>query len=93
MSASTERTKTSPVVVNLTMAQIRAVAHLHRELLSMAVARKAGMLVAQVFDDHMRIGIVRNPEAVKIAKDATKLIYEAPERTAKRNAKYEKQLK
>ena len=69
-----------PVVVNLTLHQVQKLIPFQNELRRMADSKKPGMLVAQIFDDHMRVGIVKNDKAITITKDATKLIYQAPER-------------
>ena len=68
-----------PIVLALTAEQIDAVAPFMVELRAMSDAGKPGICAAQVFLDHIRIGLITNEEAVKITSSAT--LREAPEWT------------
>lgn len=70
----------SPVVLDLTLEQCEKVAPFLHKLAEMAKEGKPGMLVAQVFDDHMKIGIVNHDKARVLSKEPDKLISEAPGR-------------
>jgi hypothetical protein len=69
-----------PIAIDLTMEQIEKVAPFLQKIAKMAKEGKPGMLVAQVFDDHMRLGIVDSEKATLLSKDPTKRVSFAPER-------------
>ena len=54
------------LIVNLTAEQVKQLAGARAKIGELADAGKPGMLVAQIYGDHMRVGIMSNETAHKI---------------------------
>lgn len=54
------------LIVNLTAAQVEQLAGARAKICELADAGKPGMLLAQIYGDHMRIGIIGHEAAHKI---------------------------
>lgn len=67
------------MIVELTPAQDEEIRPLMERIAEMAKAGKPGMLVAQIFPGHMRVGVVDNEKGRLIASDPEKTIMCAPE--------------
>lgn len=54
------------LIVNLTAEQVKQLSGARAKIGELADAGKPGMLVAQIYGDHMRVGIMSNEAAHKI---------------------------
>jgi len=82
------------LVIELTKSQIKKLTPLRRKVMLAAGQNKCGILLAQIYDDHMDVGFVKHEKAIKIVLiaggDPTKTINSAYEKPLRKGKDYDK---